>query len=129
MEITKDIITDLLPGYLADEVSEDSRRLVESWFAKDPAFAALSRKLAPSPSRETAALSRTRSLLRTRNTWLGFAIAYSLAPFSFWASTEHGLRWMMLRDSPMQAAFFAACGLGCWIAWAIFYRRSASSGV
>ncbi len=59
--ITKTIVTDLLPGYLVNEISSDSRHLVEFWFAQNPAFAALS----PGPSVETAALLPTRSLLRT----------------------------------------------------------------
>ena len=128
MEITKDIVTDLLPGYLSNEVSSDSRRLVEFWFAQDPAFAALSRKLAPSSSLETEALSRTRRLLRTGNTWRGFAIAYSLVPFSFWFDGQGIRRWMP-RDSPLQAALFGICGIYCWIAWAIYRRRSSASGL
>ena len=39
MEITRDIILDLLPLYLADEVSADTRSLVESYLESDPELA------------------------------------------------------------------------------------------
>ena len=36
MEITRDVILDLMPLYLADEVSEDTKRLVKEYLEKDP---------------------------------------------------------------------------------------------
>jgi anti-sigma factor RsiW len=39
MEITRDVILDLLPLYLAGEVSEDSRVLVERYLESDPELA------------------------------------------------------------------------------------------
>ncbi len=41
MEITRDVILDLLPLYLADEVSEDSRQLVQHYLETDPKLAAM----------------------------------------------------------------------------------------
>ena len=41
MEITKDVILDLLPLYLANEVSEDTRTLVENYLETDKELAAL----------------------------------------------------------------------------------------
>lgn len=41
MEITKNVILDLLPLYLADEVSEDTRTLIENYLDSDEELAAL----------------------------------------------------------------------------------------
>jgi anti-sigma factor RsiW len=39
MEITRDVILDLLPLYLAGEASDDSRALIERYLETDPALA------------------------------------------------------------------------------------------
>lgn len=39
MEITRDVILDLLPLYLAGEASEDTRLLVEEYLGNDPKLA------------------------------------------------------------------------------------------
>jgi hypothetical protein len=41
MDITENVILDLLPLYLADEVSEDSRTLIENYLKTDKELAAL----------------------------------------------------------------------------------------
>ena len=41
MEITRDVILDLLPLYVADEASQDTRALVEKYLAADPELAAI----------------------------------------------------------------------------------------
>jgi len=46
MEITRDVILDLMPLYLADEVSEDTRALVEKYLKKDPELAEMAEKRA-----------------------------------------------------------------------------------
>ena len=38
MNISRNVIIDLLPLYLAEEVSEDTRQLVEDYLAKDPSI-------------------------------------------------------------------------------------------
>ena len=40
MEITRDVVKDLLTVYLADEASADTRRLIEAYLETDPALAA-----------------------------------------------------------------------------------------
>ena len=44
MEITHDVILDLLPLYLADEVSADTRLLVDKYLESDSEFADLVKK-------------------------------------------------------------------------------------
>jgi hypothetical protein len=44
MEITRDVILDLLPLYLAGEVSSDTRALVEHYMENDPQLANIAEK-------------------------------------------------------------------------------------
>lgn len=46
MEITRDVILDLLPLYLAGEVSTDTRALVERYLEADPELADAAKELA-----------------------------------------------------------------------------------
>jgi len=46
MEITKNVILDLLPLYLADEISEDTRTLVEKYLDTDKELADLANQSA-----------------------------------------------------------------------------------
>jgi hypothetical protein len=46
MEITRNVILDLLPMYLADEVSEDTRALVEKYLETDPDLARVAKQSA-----------------------------------------------------------------------------------
>ena len=46
MEITRNVILDLLPLYLADEASADTRALVENYLESDPALAKLAERSA-----------------------------------------------------------------------------------
>ncbi len=134
MEITRDVILDLLPGYFGDEASADTKQLVEGWFAEDLEFAAIAKRLSESrnkeskPDAEKKSLERTRMLIRSRNTMLGFSICCSLAPF-FVMFGNGGVRWFMPRDNPLQSLALGVCALGCWIAWYILRRKTCSSGV
>jgi hypothetical protein len=46
MDITRNVILDLLPLYLADEVSEDTRALIEKYIETDPELAEITQKKA-----------------------------------------------------------------------------------
>jgi hypothetical protein len=46
MEVTRKVILDLLPLYLADEVSEDTRALVENYLESDPELADIANRSA-----------------------------------------------------------------------------------
>jgi len=46
MEITKDVILDLLPLYLENEVSADARVLVEKYLESDPELAKIAKQFA-----------------------------------------------------------------------------------
>ena len=44
MEITRNVILDMLPLYLSDEVSADTRALVEEYLETDPALAKIAKQ-------------------------------------------------------------------------------------
>jgi anti-sigma factor RsiW len=46
MEITRNVILDLMPLYLADEVSADTRALVEEYLETDPELAKIAKQSA-----------------------------------------------------------------------------------
>ncbi len=93
MTISRDVIIDLLPLYLADEVSDDTRALVETHLASDVQLAKMVEKMKqfdsaesptyPTPSHESRTFSRAKQLRYRYNSffllgtlftliWLGF---------------------------------------------------------
>jgi hypothetical protein len=46
MDITRNVILDLLPLYLADEVSEDTRALIDKYLETDPGLAEIAKNKA-----------------------------------------------------------------------------------
>lgn len=141
MNITPDIINDLLPVYLAGEASEDTRALVEEWLQAHPDLArsvreqasrtaALLSHLTPAPAEEEAeksALERVRRFSRQRTYVLGFAIAYTLVPLTF--TWDDRIAWVMMRDNPKQAVFFWIAAFGCWLAYYLMGRRLRTGSV
>lgn len=138
MNVTRDVILDLLPMYFAGQVSADSRALVDEFLRTDPDFARMSQKFetlvkehgAPRDRdlAEVRAFERTRSLLKTRNQTIGMAVAYSLLPFAFFFRNGQ-IEWIMMRDKPIVAAAFAFTALACWvIAWIMNRRLLMSRG-
>ena len=110
MKITRDVITDLLPVYLAREASQDTRDLVEAFLKDDPGFAKLvEEQEAPLPESqikipkdtEMQTLTATRTLLRKRSIFLGIAIFFTCFAFAF-TFDRSGLHWLWTQ-SPLSA--------------------------
>ena len=87
MNITRDVITDLLPVYVSGEASHDTQALVEEFLRENPEFAAIvqaarrghdeslladHRAIAPDLERE--AVRRTRAVIRRQRRALAFAV-------------------------------------------------------
>jgi len=134
MKVTKEIINDLIPLYVANECSADTRALVEEYLQRNPQQAEELRRImetsvsAAVPSAES--LDEVRSFRearrrRRRRSWLmAFAIFFSLAPFSFFSTSER--TWLLLRDAPASAVDYASLGVVCWIIYAVERSRSRS---
>ena len=60
MEITRNVILDLLPLYLADEVSAESRALVERYLETDPGLADVAKQSAAMELSEDIPIPLTR---------------------------------------------------------------------
>jgi len=134
MNITKNIISDLLPLYVANECSPDTRVLVDEYLQSNPREAAELRRImntalpgTPLPSAsldEIRALREARRRLRRRSWLLALAIFFSLAPLSFFINGDK--TWWMLRDAPKSALVYAIVGVLGWFAYAIERHRSRS---
>jgi hypothetical protein len=134
MNVTKDIINDLIPLYVANECSADTRALVEEYLQQHPHQAEELPRIitAPVPGAvppakgldEVRAFREARRRLRRRSWLMAIAIFLSLAPFSF--SSDGGRTWWMLRDATGSAFVYATLGLVFWIIYAVDRRRSKS---
>jgi anti-sigma factor RsiW len=139
MKVTRDVVTDLLPLYVAGEASADTRALVEEFLRQDPELDRQAREarlepLAASgaprpavpPDVELRSLRRTRGLLRWQRITYAWALTLSFLSLSSAISFEGGhvhFR-MLLLDYP---GIFGPCvvlALSCWANY-VFLRRRA----
>ncbi len=138
MNVTRDIVKDLLPLYVAGEGSPDTRALVESFLRGDPELTRLAdalraddiaapRAAAPrDPGR--AELFRTKALIRRRTWSLASALFFTGLPLSFVAGDE-GIRFLLLRDAPAAASMSLALAAALWILFVVTARRLRVSGL
>ena len=139
MNVTREIVKDLLPLYVSGEASPDSRALVESFLREDPELNRLAellreeeltptRGLPAAPGAGRAALSRTKALLRRRTRLLAFALLFSGLPLSS-VFDQTGLRFLLLRDAPALASASLAVAAALWIAFGVTARRLRVTGL
>jgi anti-sigma factor RsiW len=143
VEITRNIIQDLLPVYLAGEVCPETRALVEEFLAHDATLAAEvewlktdslkqiltgGTTMALPKDHDVQTLERTRSTMTQRSWNLGLAIAFTVFPLSFTFSGGH-VQWMLMRDVPSAAVASLVAAAGFWVGFIIHSRRLRSSGL
>jgi hypothetical protein len=103
MEITRNVILDLLPLYLADEVSADTRTLVEKYLENDPELASIAEQSAalelpediPVPLTQEdkmKAYREAKRLMFQRTIILAITISFTLLCFLAWA----GVAFMLI---------------------------------
>lgn len=132
MNLTKDIIGDLLPLYVANECSADTRVAVDEYLRQHPQEAAELQRVMSAPMPGTAAkatqldemesLLKARRIIRRRSWLMAFAIFFSLAPFSFLHTG--GRTYWFLVESPTAALIYGAAAVVLWIAYAVARNRS-----
>jgi anti-sigma factor RsiW len=127
MKVTRDVVYDLLPAYFAGEVSEDTRSLINEFFATDPEFGRMAQKFGAlmeersrrgsddtEADRERAALNRAirRSKLRqSAMAWaLGAVVALVIAGL-----TPVGGRVGLRHPGNIIAIVFGAMAIGTWL--------------
>lgn len=136
MNITRDVVKDLLALYLAGDASPDTRAVVEDWLRTD---ADLARQVAearradlppvprPDPSAEKLALMRTRSRLRWRAITLGAAIYFTTLPLTVVFSRQ-GFRGLLIQDW-WERVVLLAVAAGLWATWFALKRRVSRTGL
>jgi hypothetical protein len=137
-DVNREIVSDLLPLYLAGEASAATRSLVEAFLREDAELAlrvqAQAATIAALPFRgplrsdaELRTIRRTRRALHLRGTILGIAIFLSLVPFSI-EGDQHGARWAW-GDYPLGAVIFGGAAVLAWAAYFRLRRRLRAAGV
>src|SRR6202034_4402597 len=141
MNVTQEVILDLLPLYLSGEASPATRALVEEYMKQDAELAQRIRlqwadnlaKAVPSalpPDLELRSLRRTRSLLGLQRWLFGFGIfflATSLSNESSFEGSHLKEFHFLLRDYPVELGICVTLGLACWIAYFSIRRRLRST--
>jgi hypothetical protein len=124
MKITRDVIQDLLPAYLAEEASSDTIALVDEFLRQDPELVRMVEALranplpdlptALRPTQEKETLNMTKRLLRLRGILLGLAIFVTMLPLSF--EYESGrFTWKYLHVAPPETMILMVlAALACW---------------
>lgn len=126
--VTRDVILDLLPLYLAGEASDDTRALVEQYLADDPQLAQLAQRAQetklpndiPIPlteDDEMKAFKKAKRLMLQHNLFLFLAVLFT---FLF----AMGLTFIADERPQGPVAFFFVAGLF----WLLFYRVNRQLG-
>jgi hypothetical protein len=140
MNITRDVILDLLPLYLAGEGSAATRELVEEYLQQDAEIARIVRTHPTEPATQRAAPVEhdleLRSLIRTRRLlgiqrWF-FALAIMFTALSLTTRiTLQGHRVssidLLVLDYPLAFGGMLMVALGCWIGYFALRRRLRST--
>jgi hypothetical protein len=98
MKVTRDVIYDLLPGYFAGDISQDTRALVDQFLQQDPEFSKMMTRFRtvfrdPKPAAsmpragggsfhehsEKEIFERARAYLHKRSELRGYVIGFGLA--------------------------------------------------
>jgi predicted anti-sigma-YlaC factor YlaD len=143
MNVTREVILDLLPVYLSGEASPATSSLVEEYMKQDKDLAQQIRerwaenfaKAAPSllpPDLELKTLHRTRNILGWQRWLFGLGIFFSVMPLSSEFSFSGGRLkefHFLLRDAPALFSICLSLALGCWIAYFYLRRRLRTTGL
>lgn len=136
MNVTREVIADLLPLYASGEASPATRVLVEAWLRDDPELRREAQALAvapptlaapaPSPELELRSLHRTRRLL-TRMRW---SLAGAMFLTALTLTTEIHLKQgrlqsvrMLLFEHPVVFGMVLALAVAGWFHYFSLRRR------
>jgi len=137
MNVTREVILDLLPVYLAGEASPATRALVEEYLKQDAELAERIRlqgadslaTAVPStlpPDLELRSLRRTRSLLGWQKWLFGLGITFTALSFSSEISFhDGGIKefHFLIRDYPALFGTLVVLAVVCWIGYYFIRRR------
>jgi len=132
MNVTREVVTDLLPIYFSGEASGDTKALVEDYFRQDPDFERIARSaatpletlravapIAAGSEKEKRDLESVRWVIERRKVLFGVSLFLTLVPLAF--QFNHGqIVSLMVRDAPWEAAF--SWSLAAFF-WFLYFRR------
>ena len=92
MNVTRDVIYDLLPGYFSGDISPDTRMDVDRFLEQDPEFRRMMERFrtmfgeargVPAGSRpaERVTFERARAVIHKRSELRGYTLAFGIAAF------------------------------------------------
>ena len=130
MNISRDIVKDLITVYLAGDASADTRAFVESYLKTDPELSrdveaargtTLELPEARMPTAEKQALEATRQQLKNRTSTLVVAMVFTVLPLTF---AFHGttITFLLIRDAPLIGVAWWVTAAIMWI-WHVWLRR------
>jgi hypothetical protein len=130
VNISRDIVKDLIPVYLAGDASADTRAVVESYLKTDPELASdvraardtsLGLPATRPPTAEKQALETTRHLIKSRTSTLVVAMVFTMLPLTF---VFHGttITFFLIRDAPIIGIAWWVTAAIMWI-WHLMIRR------
>jgi hypothetical protein len=135
MNVTREVITDLLPIYFSGDASGDTKVLVEDYFRQDPDFERIARNaatpldtlravapVAASAEKEKRYLESVLWGLRRRKWLFGVCLFLTLAPLSFNFTHDHIVS-LVVRDAPWHAAFLWSQAVVLWFLYSSHLRR------
>jgi len=135
MNVTPNVVKDLLTVYLAGEAHPDTRALVEEWLRNNPDVArqveqarrtTLPAVAVPPPTAEKQALDRTRRRWRIRWIVLGTAVYFSTLPLSV-TLNRSGFQGLLLDSWPERIVVLVVAAV-LWATYAVLSRRWRSAG-
>jgi anti-sigma factor RsiW len=138
MKVNREIVIDLLPLYMAGEVSQTTRTAVEEYLSQDPDLrarveSARQIRLEEPPltvpaSAEKGALEQTQRLLSWKSWLTGLSIFFTMLPMSF-VVRNGKLTFQLARDLPWAALASLIAAMAGWIAFAWICRRLQATGL
>lgn len=137
MNVTREVILDLLPVYLAGEASPATRALIEEYMEQDKDLAqrihvqwvdnlAKIKPAALPPDLELRSLRRTRAMIGWQKWLFGLGICFTaIALTSQISFRDGGIKdfHFLMRDFPSQFGSFAVLAIACWSGYYAIRRR------
>ena len=134
MQVTRDIVIDLLPLYQSGEASKESRAAIEEFLRTDPSLAQMASQdpgtILPATGAselERRTITQTRATIRRRSWILAAAIWFTLLPFSF-GFRGGRVTFFMLRDQPESIVLLLAAAV-LWFLYARMTRSLRGAGL
>ena len=139
MNVSDDVMNDLLTVYLAGEASTATKALIETYARQNPAFATKvqaagalslgdSSNGEPSRDLELRTLAKTRQFIFLRTLFFAGAVLFTLLPLVF-TFDERGAQFLILGRYPGLVWSFWSIAAASWTACYVMHRQVRDSGL